>query len=158
MLHYNMYIKPLFSWINPTSKCNLSIWKLENSNQFTKKMTKVINHKKTILYAEVCMIKFISFLRYAFWLFWNLLKLLEFPILKWLHCIYYLLGLSLLLLYGSCIYLCNQCLSPLKLWVCIPLMTRCTIIPTFVVKFVSDLQQVGCFLQVVFNQSDFLHQ
>ena len=29
---------------------------------------------------------------------------------------------------------------------------------TFVVKFVSDLQQVGCFLQVVFNQSDFLHQ
>jgi hypothetical protein len=37
-------------------------------------------------------------------------------------------------------------------------MARCTIIPTFVVKFVSDLQQVGCFLQVVFNQSDFLHQ
>ena len=31
-------------------------------------------------------------------------------------------------LYGSWIYnsLCNQCLSPLKLWVQIPLMARCT--------------------------------
>jgi len=30
--------------------------------------------------------------------------------------------------YGSWIYnyLCNQCLSPLKLWVWIPLMARCT--------------------------------
>jgi len=32
-------------------------------------------------------------------------------------------------LYGSWIYnyLCNQCLSPLKLWVWIPFMVRCTL-------------------------------
>jgi hypothetical protein len=37
-------------------------------------------------------------------------------------------GLSWLWLYGSWIYnyLCNQCLSPLKLWVRISLMARCT--------------------------------
>ena len=37
-------------------------------------------------------------------------------------------GPSWLWLYGSWIHncLCNQCLSPLKLWVRIPLMTRCT--------------------------------
>ena len=38
------------------------------------------------------------------------------------------LGMSLSWLYGSWIYnyLCNQCLSPLKLWVRIPFMSRCT--------------------------------
>ena len=48
--------------------------------------------------------------------------------------------------YGSWIYnyLCNQCLSSLMFWVCIPLMARC-----YVVKFVSDLWQVGGFLRVV---------
>jgi hypothetical protein len=37
-------------------------------------------------------------------------------------------------------YLCNQCLSSLKLWVRIQL---------YVIKFVSDLRQVGRFLQVL---------
>ena len=39
-----------------------------------------------------------------------------------------ILGLSLSWSFGSWInnYLCNQCLSPLKLWVRIPFMTRCT--------------------------------
>ena len=39
----------------------------------------------------------------------------------------FLKGLSLLWSYGSWIYnyLCNQCLSPLMLWVPIPLMLRC---------------------------------
>jgi len=38
------------------------------------------------------------------------------------------LGPSWSYIYGSRIYnyLCNQCLSPLKLWVWIPLMTRCS--------------------------------
>jgi hypothetical protein len=37
----------------------------------------------------------------------------------------------------------SQCLSSLMFWVCIPLMARC-----YVVKFVSDLWQVGGFLRV----------
>ena len=47
--------------------------------------------------------------------------------------------------YGSCIYhyLCNQCLSPLKLRRRIPVMARCT---RFNIMFVSDLQQVSGFL------------
>ena len=45
-----------------------------------------------------------------------------------------------------CNYLCNQCLSPLKVWVWILLMARCTWY-IYVIKFVSDLQHVGGFLQ-----------
>ena len=46
--------------------------------------------------------------------------------------------------YGNWIYncLCNQCLSPLKLWVRIPRMARCTRY-NIVIKFVGDLRQVG---------------
>jgi hypothetical protein len=40
---------------------------------------------------------------------------------------------------------CNQCLSPLKLWVWIVLMVRCT--RYNIIKFVSDLWQVGGFLR-----------
>ena len=52
--------------------------------------------------------------------------------------------------YGSWIsnYLCNQCLSPLICWVRIPLMARFTRY-NIVINFVSDLRQVGGFLQVV---------
>jgi hypothetical protein len=48
-------------------------------------------------------------------------------------------------------YLCNQCLSPLKLRVGIPQMARCTLynIQHYVIEFVSDLQQVCRFLQVL---------
>ena len=53
--------------------------------------------------------------------------------------------------YGSWIYnylwLCNHYLSPLKLWVWIPLMARCTRYH-IVIKFVSDLRQVCGFLWV----------
>jgi hypothetical protein len=42
-------------------------------------------------------------------------------------------------------YLCNWCLSPLKFWVWIPLMARCTEIQLYVIKFVSDLWQVSGF-------------
>ena len=44
--------------------------------------------------------------------------------------------------YGSWIYsyLCNHCLSPLKLWVGILLMYS---IKHYVIKFVGDLRQVG---------------
>jgi len=46
--------------------------------------------------------------------------------------------------YGSWIYnyLCNQCISPLTLWVLIQLRW-------YVMKVVSDLRQVGGFLQVL---------
>jgi hypothetical protein len=48
---------------------------------------------------------------------------------------------------GSCIYnyLCNKCLSPLKLWVRIQLMARC--IRYNIMWYVSDLRQVGGFLR-----------
>jgi hypothetical protein len=50
--------------------------------------------------------------------------------------------------YGSWIYnyLCNQCLSPLKLWVRIPLMARCT---WYNIILVSDLWQVNVFFRVL---------
>ena len=52
--------------------------------------------------------------------------------------------------YGSWMYnyLCNQCVSPLKLWVRIPFMTRCFSIQHYVIKFVNDLRQVGGFIRV----------
>jgi hypothetical protein len=58
------------------------------------------------------------------------------------------MGLSWTWSYGSWIYnyLCNQCLSPLMLWVRILIRARCT---TLCDKVVSDLQQVGGFLQVL---------
>ena len=46
-------------------------------------------------------------------------------------------------------YLCNQCLSSLKLWVRIPLMERCTRYNIIWFKFVSDLWQVSGFLWVL---------
>jgi hypothetical protein len=47
------------------------------------------------------------------------------------------------------IYLYNQCLSPLKLWVLTPFMARCTRYNKhYVIKFVSDLRQVGEFHRV----------
>ena len=51
--------------------------------------------------------------------------------------------------YGNWIYnyLCNQCLSPLKLWVRIPLMARCTW--TTLCQKVSDLRQICGFLRVL---------
>jgi hypothetical protein len=55
--------------------------------------------------------------------------------------------------YGSLIYnyLYNQSLSPLKLWVPMPLNTRCTL-QHYAIKFVSDLRQVFSWY------SSFLHQ
>ena len=47
-----------------------------------------------------------------------------------------------------CRILCNQCLSPLTLWVRIRSVEMCTIQPN-VIKFVSDLRQVGGFLWVL---------
>jgi hypothetical protein len=58
--------------------------------------------------------------------------------------------------YGSCIYnyLCNRCLSPLKLWVWIPLMVRCT---RYNIMWLS--LSVTCDRSVVFSRySGFLHQ
>ena len=54
-------------------------------------------------------------------------------------------------------YLCNQCLSPLTLWVrSRPFMARCMyLIQHYVIKFVSYLRQIGTFLSVY---SGFLHQ
>jgi hypothetical protein len=55
--------------------------------------------------------------------------------------------------YGSWIYnyLCNQCLSPLKWWVRTPFIARCTQykIQDYMIKFVSDLQQVSGFLRIL---------
>ena len=45
-------------------------------------------------------------------------------------------------------YLCNQCLSPLKLRVRIPPIARLYLIQHYVIKFVSDLRQVDGFLKV----------
>jgi hypothetical protein len=47
--------------------------------------------------------------------------------------------------------LCNQCLSSLKLWVRIPLRCTCRVysIQHYVIKFVSDLWQVGGFLRLL---------
>ena len=60
------------------------------------------------------------------------------------------MGSSLSWSYGSWIYsyLCNQCLLPLTLWVRIPLGEMYSI-QHYVIKFVSDLRQVGGFLQVL---------
>ena len=54
-------------------------------------------------------------------------------------------GLSWSWSYGSWIYnyMYYLCLSPLKLWVWIPLMARCT---RYMIKFVKDLWQVSGFL------------
>jgi hypothetical protein len=43
--------------------------------------------------------------------------------------------------YGSWIYnyLCNQCLSPLKLWVLNPVHGKVYLIQPYVIKFISDL-------------------
>ena len=54
-------------------------------------------------------------------------------------------GLSWPWTYGSCIYICNLILSPLMLWVWMPLRMRCTTLCE--IKFVSDLWQVGGFLR-----------
>jgi hypothetical protein len=43
-------------------------------------------------------------------------------------------------------YLCNQCISPLKLWVRIPIMARCTRY-NIVIMFVSELQKCGGFMR-----------
>ena len=53
--------------------------------------------------------------------------------------------------HGSLIYnyLCNQCVSPLNLWVRIPLMARFTRYNHYVIKFVSNLRQVGGFFLVL---------
>ena len=58
--------------------------------------------------------------------------------------------------HGSWIYnyLCNQCLSPLMLWVRIPLMERCTRYNIYVINFISNWRQVNGFLSVLY----FLHQ
>ena len=60
-------------------------------------------------------------------------------------------GLSWLWLYGSWIYkyMCNQCLSPLKLWVPILLVMICTRYNMYVIKFVSDFWQICGFLRVL---------
>jgi hypothetical protein len=52
--------------------------------------------------------------------------------------------------YGSWIYnyLCNQCLSPLKLCIRNP-FSRCNSIQHYVIRFVSNLRQVGGFLRVL---------
>ena len=52
--------------------------------------------------------------------------------------------------YGSWIYnyLCNQCLSPLKLWASNPIHGEVYSIQHYVIKFVSDLWQVCGFLRV----------
>jgi len=53
--------------------------------------------------------------------------------------------------YGSWIfnYLCNQCLSPLKLWVRTLFMARCTWYNILWYNFVTDLRQVSGFLRVL---------
>ena len=52
--------------------------------------------------------------------------------------------------YGSWIvnYLCNQCLSPLMLWVRISIRTRCSTLYDKA-KFVNDLWLVGGFLRIL---------
>jgi hypothetical protein len=56
--------------------------------------------------------------------------------------------------YGNWIYndLCNQCLSPLTLWVRIPIR-RSVLDTTLCDKFVSDLRQVGDFLRLLWFPS-----
>jgi len=45
-------------------------------------------------------------------------------------------------------YLCNQRLSPLTLWVRTPFLAKVYSIQQYVIKFVSNLQEVGGFLRV----------
>jgi len=71
------------------------------------------------------------------------------------HCMWYNLCI-LLWSYGSWIYnyLCNQCLSPLKLWVRIPHLWRGILDTTLCDKLFSDLRR-----SMVFSgYSGFLHQ
>ena len=60
-------------------------------------------------------------------------------------------GASWWWLYGSwiCNYLCNQCLSPLKLCSRSPFNVRYTRFQYYMIKFISDLRQVCGFLWVV---------
>ena len=44
-------------------------------------------------------------------------------------------------------YLCNQCLSPLKLWVLTSVHSNVYLMQHYVIKFVSDLRQVDGFLR-----------
>jgi hypothetical protein len=48
------------------------------------------------------------------------------------------------MLHSKTSYLCNQCLSPQKLWVSTPFMARCTC-TRYNIMFVSDLWYVGGF-------------
>ena len=78
-----------------------------------------------------------------------------------IHCIFYIVLYTTLpyfrrgrdrIVVGFTNYRCNQCLSPLKLWVLISLMVKCTCtlynITMYVIKFVSDLRQFSGFLWV----------
>jgi len=58
------------------------------------------------------------------------------------------IGAVVAVIYGSWIYnyLCNQCLSPLMLWVWISIRARCT---TLYDKVCQWLRQVGGFLRVL---------
>jgi hypothetical protein len=60
---------------------------------------------------------------------------------------------------GIYYYLCNQCTSPLMLWVRIRL-DEVYLIQHYVIKFVSDLRQVSDFLWVLrfFNQNRMLNE
>jgi hypothetical protein len=71
-----------------------------------------------------------------FSVFWNKSIILISDCMKMIHIgvlyinttLFLIMGSSWLWSYGSWIYnyLCNQCLSPLKLWVWTPFMARCT--------------------------------
>jgi hypothetical protein len=68
------------------------------------------------------------------------------------HVAYWLVGVVVAVSwsYGN-FTVCNQCLSPLMLWVRISIRAMCTTLFTWVnvIKFVSDLRQVGGFLRVL---------
>ena len=66
----------------------------------------------------------------------------------------YFEGVSWLWSHGSCVYnyLCDQCLSPTKLWVLAYVGVYS--IQHYVIKFVTDLWQVSCFHVFSTNKTD----
>ena len=100
----------------------------------------LFTHTTGILFSELDLVK--NVMVYIYWTFMFSLVSIKFKASSWSWS------------YGSWIYnyLCNQCLSPPKLWVRIALMTihdDVYSIQHYVIKFVSDLWQVCGFLWVL---------
>ena len=98
-----------------------------------------------LVFFFIIILKIIHFYHLSFRL-WFTASDYPFSIFKRFFCTF--MEPSRSLSYGRwiCNYLCNQCLSPLMLWVRISTGRD---VQHYVIKFVSDLRQIGYFLRVL---------